>query len=119
MSARAVALAALAEWRRGRKFADAILNERLRSSELLQADRAFVTELFYGVVRNLTLLDFWINRLRSGHLAHDLRDLLRLGFYQLFLLETPAHAAVFETVALAPSRSRSLVNAVLRNAIRT
>jgi 16S rRNA (cytosine967-C5)-methyltransferase len=69
-------------------------------------------------LRNLTLLDFWIDRLRSGGLDYDTRDLLRLGLYQLFLLEIPEHAAVFETVALAAPRSRSLVNAVLRSATR-
>ena len=118
VSPRAVALAALAEWQRGRKFADAILNERLRDSELAPADRAFATELFYGVLRNLTLLDFWIRRLRSAHLDHASRDLLRLGLYQLFLLETPDHAAIYETVELAGRRNRPLVNGVLRNAVR-
>jgi 16S rRNA (cytosine967-C5)-methyltransferase len=115
---RALALSALAEWRRGRKFADAILNERLRVSELSPADRAFATELFYGVLRNLTLVDFWIGRLRSAHLDHDSRDLLRLGLYQLFLLEIPEHAALYETVELASRHNRALVNGVLRNAVR-
>lgn len=64
------------------------------------------------------LLDFWIGTLRSGHLDHDARDLLRLGLYQLFLLGTPEHAAVFETVHLAKARARSLINGVLRNALR-
>jgi 16S rRNA (cytosine967-C5)-methyltransferase len=45
--------------------------------------------------------------------------LLRLGLYQLFLIETPEHAAVYETVELASVRTRALVNAVLRNALRT
>ena len=118
LSARALALTALREWRNGQQFADAILARLLRSSDLAAADRAFVTELFYGVLRNLTLLDSWIDSLRSGHLDHDARDLLRLGIYQLFLLQTPEHAAVFETVELAGARARSLVNAVLRNALR-
>ena len=81
-------------------------------------DRAFATELFYGILRNLTLLDFWIDSLRSDPLEDDARDLLRLGIYQLFHLGTPEHAAVYETVALAGSRRRSLVNAVLRSALR-
>jgi len=118
LNSRAVAVAALAEWRRGRKFADAILNECLRSSELPSADRAFATELFYGVLRNLTLLDFWIGELRSAHLDHASRDLLRLGLYQLLLLEIPEHAAIYETVELAGRRNRPLVNGVLRNAFR-
>ena len=118
-SSRAIALAALNEWRGGRKFSDAILLEQLRSSGLDAADRAFTTELFYGVLRNLTLLDFWIGRLRSGHLDHGSRDLLRLGLYQLFLLQTPEHAAIYETVELADRRNRGLINGVLRNATRS
>jgi 16S rRNA (cytosine967-C5)-methyltransferase len=118
-SPRAAALAALEEWRGGRKFADAILGELLQPNELSPADRGFATELFYGVLRNLTLLDFWIGRLRSGHVDHSSRDLLRLGLYQLFLLETPEHAAIYETVELAGRRNRSLINAVLRNAVRS
>jgi 16S rRNA (cytosine967-C5)-methyltransferase len=117
-SSRGVALAAFEEWRSGRKFADAILADGLGPDELSPADRAFATELFYGVLRNLTLLDFWIGRLRSGHLDHSSRDLLRLGLYQLFLLRTPEHAAIYETVELAERRNRALINGVLRNAVR-
>jgi 16S rRNA (cytosine967-C5)-methyltransferase len=118
VNSRAVALAALEEWRGGRKFADAILNERLRTAELGAADRAFATELFYGVLRNLILLDFWIGELRSSHVDDDSRDLLRLGLYQLFLLQTAEHAAIYETVELAGRRNRALINGVLRNAVR-
>ena len=100
-TARELALDALRQWRRGENFADGILARLLRSSDLTTADRAFATELFYGTLRNLILLDFWIGRLRSEHLDHDARDLLRLGIYQLFFLETPEHAAVYETVKLA------------------
>jgi 16S rRNA (cytosine967-C5)-methyltransferase len=117
-SSRGLALVALQKWRSGERFADAILGQLLRSSDLAAPDRAFATELFYGVLRNLMLLDFWIDSLRSRHLDHDTRDLLRLGLYQLFVLETPEHAAVFETVALAKPKSRSLINAVLRSATR-
>jgi 16S rRNA (cytosine967-C5)-methyltransferase len=118
MNARAIALIALQEWRDGHRFADAILSERLRTAELDAADRAFATELFYGVLRNLILLDFWIGELRTSHLDHHSRDLLRSGLYQLFLLQTPEHAAIYETVELAGRRSRALINAILRNAIR-
>jgi 16S rRNA (cytosine967-C5)-methyltransferase len=118
INSRAVTLTALEEWRGGRKFADAILGDHLRTAELGAADRAFATELFYGVLRNLILLDFWIGELRSSHLDHDSRDLLRLGLYQLFFLQTPEHAAIYETVELAGRRNRALINGILRNAIR-
>jgi len=118
MNSRAIALAALEQWRAGRKFADAILAGHLQRTDLASSDRAFATELFYGVLRNLSLLDHWIGQLRSGELDDETRDLLRLGIYQLFFLETPAHAAVFETVERARARARPLINGVLRNAVR-
>jgi 16S rRNA (cytosine967-C5)-methyltransferase len=115
---RRLALRALNRWRKGAEFADRIVNQSFGHGSLGSADRAFALELFYGVLRNLTLLDLWIDQLRSGPLEESARDLLRLGLYQIMCLETAAHAAVFETVALAPARVRSLVNAVLRRALR-
>ena len=85
-------------------------------AELNSSDRAFALELFYGVLRNLTLLDFWIGCLRASRVESDLRDILRLGLYQLFPLKTAEHAAVHETVELAPKRQRSIINAMLRAA---
>jgi 16S rRNA (cytosine967-C5)-methyltransferase len=117
-SSRSLALDALLRWRRGSEFADRIVGETFARSGLSSADRAFALELFYGVLRNLTLLDFWIARLRPEPVDDGTRDLLRLGLYQLMLIETAAHAAVFETVELARPRVRSLVNAVLRRALR-
>lgn len=117
-SARRVALAALRTWRRKKEFADAIISSTLSASGLQPADRAFVVELFYGVLRNLTLLDFWISEVRRGHVDVDLRDLLRLGLYQIFIAKTPEHAAVYETVEIAPKGQRAIVNAMLRSAAR-
>ena len=117
-SARRVALAALKTWRKKTEFADTIISNLLSNAALESADRAFAVQLFYGTLRNLTLLDFWIGELRSARVDVDLRDLLRLGLYQLFLANTPEHAAVYETVALAPKRRRPIVNGVLRSAIR-
>lgn len=117
-SAREVACKALVAWRRNRAFADAILHQELLETRLSPSDRGFATELFYGVLRNLTLLDFIIGEVRDGLLDATSRDLLRLGLYQIFRLATPAHAAVFETVALAQRRNRAVVNGVLRAAIR-
>jgi 16S rRNA (cytosine967-C5)-methyltransferase len=117
-SARGVALAALRSWRRKKDFADTIISNALSKSALQPVDRAFSLELFYGVLRNLTLLDFWIGSLRRGHVDVDLRDLLRLGLYQIFIAKTPEHAAVYETVEIAPKGQRAIVNAMLRSAAR-
>lgn len=117
-SARRVALATLRTWRRKKEFADAVISSALSKAELRSADRAFAVELFYGVVRNRTLLDFWIRELRRGRVDEDLRDILRIGLYQLFFAKTPEHAAVYETVDLSPKRQHAIINAILRSAAR-
>ena len=49
----------------------------------------------------------------------ETRSLLRLGAYQLAFAGVAPHAAVSETVALAPKRVRGFVNAVLRRVADT
>src|SRR6266699_1056605 len=117
-SARRIALAALRRWRREKRFADSIISEFLAKAKLTHSDRAFALELFYGVLRNLTLLDFWIGCLRVSRVDADLRDVLQLGLYQLFFLKTAPHAAVYETVAIASRRQRAVTNGMLRAAAR-
>ena len=117
-SARETALAALRLWRKEKRFADSIISGILANADLALSDRAFAMELFYGVLRNITLLDFWIDCVRASRIESSVRDVLRLGFYQVFLLKTPEHAAVHETVAIAAKKQGSIVNAVLRTAIR-
>jgi len=118
LSARQIALQALRLWRKQKRFADSIISELLAETELKPSDRAFALELFYGVLRNLTLLDFWIRCLRASRVESDLRDILRLGLYQLLFLETAEHAAVHETVSLASKKQRTIINAMLRAATR-
>jgi 16S rRNA (cytosine967-C5)-methyltransferase len=117
-SARQTALTALRLWRKEKRFADSILSGLLANADLTPPDRAFAVELFYGVLRNLTLLDFWIDCLCASHIEDNVRDILRLGMYQIFVLETPDHAAVHETVAIASQKQRGIINAVLRAATR-
>src|SRR6266498_2655503 len=117
-SARETALAALRLWRKEKRFADSIISGLLANADLTPSDRAFALELFYGVLRNLTLLDFWIACLRVSRVDADLRDILRLGLYQLFFLQTAEHAAVHETVELGSKRQRPIINAMLRTATR-
>src|SRR5207253_696645 len=117
-SARETALAALRLWRKQRWFADFIISGLLAKTQFTASDRAFALELFYGVLRNLTLLDFWIGCLRTSRIETNVREILRLGLYQVLILKTPEYAAVHETVALAPRKQRPIVNAILRAATR-
>jgi len=117
-SARQTALLSLRLWRKEKRFADSIISGLLAKKGLAPSDQAFAMEMFYGVLRSLTLLDFWISRLRDSRIESNVRDILRLGLYQVFLLKTPEHAAVHETVAIASEKQRPITNAILRAAIR-
>jgi 16S rRNA (cytosine967-C5)-methyltransferase len=117
-TARRAAFVALRAWQNYHDRADTIISAILERSELKKSDRAFALELFYGVLRNLVLIDFWIGCLRAGSLDPDLRDIVRLGLYQLFFLGTPDHAAVNESVEMVFPKQRGLINAMLRTAAR-
>lgn len=84
---------------------------------------AFVRELVYGVLRNQILLDYNIDGfLKKPKLKSSERILLRLGFYQLAMMDVADHAAINETVALAKSFIRGkegFINAILRSFQRT
>lgn len=108
---------ALTEWQRGKHFADEILDQLNERNRLEPRDRAWLREAFFGTIRHLSQLDFFIDRLRQGELDDNTRAVLRLGFFQLFHMRAPAHAVVNETVGLA-GRARGLVNAILRRALR-
>lgn len=109
---------ALRAWEEeGAPFADDILHACHDRTPLAARDRALLTELFYGILRNLSRLDFMLARLTPRKIDRATRCLLRLGLYQLFDLRVPPHAAVNETVALA-GRARTFVNALLRLADR-
>ncbi|HVE97632.1 MAG TPA: transcription antitermination factor NusB [Mycobacteriales bacterium] len=102
-------------------YANLVLPELLRESALDERDRAFTSELGYGTLRALGTLDHVISLCSSRPVADidpPLRDVLRLGVYQLLRTRVPPHAAVSATVELARSVAGegpgSFANAVLR-----
>jgi 16S rRNA (cytosine967-C5)-methyltransferase len=97
-------------------YANVLLPKTLeRHDRMTDRDKAFVTNLVYGTTRMRRACDFLVDRFLMKPPAPELRTLLRLGAYELHYNGTPPHAAVGETVALAPKRSAGFVNAVLRN----
>ena len=124
-NARAVAAHALgAILRRGRT-----LDQALAAAPGLDAldlpRRAFARLLLLTTLRRLGQIDAFLAGLMDRPLPARrgaVQDVLRLGVCQLAFLETPAHAAVASTVALAQGQQlapyRGLINAVLRRASR-
>ncbi|MGH9214408.1 MAG: transcription antitermination factor NusB [Acidimicrobiales bacterium] len=117
-SARRVALDALDRVEADGAYANLVVPKLLDRSELSARDRRFVTDLVYGTTRMRRGCDFLVDQHLSRPPVSRVRNALRLGAYQLAFGEVPPHAAVAETVAVAPRPARGLVNAVLRKVAR-
>lgn len=111
--ARAVAVEALLRIEDG-AYANLVLPHVLERADLSGPDRHFATELVYGTTRMRRACDWLVDRFVMRPPDAETRAVLRLGAYQLEFLGTPPHAAVSATVAVAPRRTRGMVNAVLR-----
>lgn len=119
MNIRIEAAYILTRWEEGGVFAETLIHDTARVKRLSPSDRAFLNALVLGVLRHRNRLDYVIDSLRGkGKLDADTRTLLRLGLCQLFVMELAPHAAVHETVSIAPKQGRGLVNALLRRADR-
>ena len=117
-SARRVALDALRRIETDGAYANLVLGPMLSSSGLGDMDRRFVTDLVYGTTRMRRACDAVIDRFVTSPPDDATRSVLRLGAYQLVFAGVAPHAAVSETVGLAPKRTRGFVNAVLRKVAR-
>lgn len=118
-SARQVAYDALKRIDADGAYANLVLGAMLDRSELSDMDRRFATDLVYGTTRMRRACDALIDRFVTKPPDPATRTLLRLGAYQLAFAGVPPHAAVGETVGLAPKRVRGFVNAVLRKVSTT
>src|SRR5688572_9295314 len=119
LAPRRAALNVLTQVRSGRPL-DAALDGALR--KLDDDDRRLAHEMAAGVLRRQQALDARLAALVTrdwSRVPSRLQDLLRLGAYQLVVLDrVPAHAAVDTSVSLAReeggARASGFVNAVLR-----
>lgn len=118
-TARGVAYHCLCRVEQDGAYANLVTQTALQRSRLDERDRKFVTELVHGTTRMRRACDALVDRFVSSEPDPEIRTLLRLGAYQLHFLDVPAHAAVGETVELAPKRARGFVNAVLRRVSST
>lgn len=88
------------------------------SAGLTANDRALVSAMAYGVLRDYRRLEALLAPRLSRKPQPLLRALLLVGLYQLESMRVPAHAAVHASVAataaLGLGKARGMVNAILR-----
>ncbi|GAB6181070.1 16S rRNA (cytosine(967)-C(5))-methyltransferase RsmB [Desulfotomaculum defluvii] len=107
-------------------YANLALNKLLEKYQPGKLDRAFATEIVYGVLRNLNTIDWVLAHYLKQPLASQtiyIRNILRIGTYQImFMPRVPDSAACNESVNLAKKYGHAgaakFVNGVLRNVAR-
>jgi 16S rRNA (cytosine967-C5)-methyltransferase len=125
-SAREAALRALVDIDERNAYAQQARDRILENVDLAMRDRAFCTQLIFGVTKHKKTIDHIIRTFSTRPIRKMdpvTRNTLRLGVYQIYCLEQiPSHAAVYECVALAKKYahvgSAGFVNAVLRSLLR-
>jgi len=122
-NARQIAFEALLKIHRDSAYSNLAVDAALKeNSHLDDRDKAFVSNIVYGTLDRLILIDYNLSLYLNQpvkKLKPELHTILRMGVYQLlFMDKVPSRAAVNESVNLAKfnksSFAASLVNAVLR-----
>ena len=107
-------------------FANLILPKALRKQKLKGRDAAFATEITYGTLRTLGVVDAVIAECSSRGLeaiSPAVVDALRLGTYQVLYTRVEPHAAVDTTVRLVAAagevKAKGFANGIMRTITRT
>ncbi|MFA6709401.1 MAG: 16S rRNA (cytosine(967)-C(5))-methyltransferase RsmB [Fusobacterium sp.] len=104
------------------KFSNIALNEYFKANPLSAKERGFITEVFYGVIRNKIFLDTMIDKRVTVIKKDWLRQLLRISIYQITFMDSDEAGVVWEGAELAKRKFSNplgkFVNGVLRSYLR-
>lgn len=101
------------------KFSNITLNEYFKENNLSKKERGFITELFYGVIRNKIFLDYEIDK-RTTTIKKDwIRNILRISMYQISFMNSDDKGVIWEATELAKKKFSvpvgKFINGVLRS----
>lgn len=121
MSIKLKAIEILREYRAG-KYSNILLGEFFKKNNFTNGEKGFITEVFYGVIRNEIFLDYEINKRVKSIKKDWLKELLRISLYQLTYMNSDDKGVVWEGSELAKKKYGvpvgKFVNGVLRSYIR-
>ena len=102
-------------------YSNIVLNDAFREFFLSPKEKAFMTEIFYGVIRNKKFLDYIIERHTKDIRKEWIRNLLRISIYQITFMNSDDKGVVWEATELAKKYSIAIskfINGTLRNYLR-
>ena len=102
-------------------YSNIVLNDAFREFFLSPKEKAFMTEIFYGVIRNKKFLDYIIEKYTKDIRKEWIRNLLRISIYQITFMDSDDKGVVWEATELAKKYSIAIskfINGTLRNYLR-
>ena len=102
-------------------YSNIVLNDAFKEFYLTAKEKAFITEIFYGVLRNKNFLDYMIEKNTKVIKKEWIRNLLRISIYQLTFMSSDAKGVVWEATEIAKKHGITIskfINGTLRNYLR-
>lgn len=103
---------------RDNAYSNLAIDKALKNSDI--KDKAFVSNLVYGVIERKLTLDYIIAPFVKGRIKPRVKILLYIGTYQIYFMDkVPMPVAINETVGIAKNAGvgyyKEFINAVLHN----
>ena len=103
-------------------YSNIALNETFKTLNINSKEKAFMTEIFYGVIRNKKFLDYIIERNTKEIKKEWIRNLLRISIYQITFMNSDDKGVVWEATELVKKKYgmfiSKFINGTLRNYLR-
>ena len=103
-------------------YSNIALNESFKTLNINLKEKAFLTEIFYGVIRNKKFLDYIIEKNTKEIKKEWIRNLLRISIYQITFMDSDNKGIVWEGTELAKKKYgvaiSKFINGTLRNYLR-
>ena len=121
MNVKQVAINLISQVDRG-AYSNIALNETFKTLNINSKEKAFITEIFYGVIRNKKFLDYIIEKNTKEIKKEWIRNLLRISIYQITFMDSDNKGIVWEATELAKKKYgvpiSKFINGTLRNYLR-
>ncbi|MGL5961802.1 MAG: 16S rRNA (cytosine(967)-C(5))-methyltransferase RsmB [Cetobacterium sp.] len=111
----------LGEFEKG-KYSNILLNEYFSKNNLSKGERGFITEVFYGVIRNDIFLNYQLEKRTKSIKKTWIKNLLKISIYQATFMESDDKGVAWEATELTKSKYgipvSKFVNGVIRSYLR-
>lgn len=111
----------LSEFDKG-KYSNILLNEYFSTNKLTSKERSFLTEIFYGVIRNEIFLNYQLEKRTKNIKKNWIKNLLKISIYQATFMKSDFKGIVWEATELTKKKFGfsvgNFINGVLRAYLR-